>query len=402
MNSKKSSLSSIITIVMTIFFITDVILGLMILQKKLETSKQEQKQETAEEEAVSPIATEEETPVAEETAPAAEETTPAAEEATPAKEAEAPVKEAEAPAANNELIQVGFVQVGHESDWRMANTQNYQDTFNEANGYELLFKDCNYDSAVQMEIVRIFIALGVDYICLSPIQPAGWDGVLKDAQDAGVPVLIVDGDIEADPSLYTTQLACDMVAEGEMAGNWLAEYLGDKDARILVIEGSIGASATLERTKGFNNIAAQHDNWEILDSQSGDFTYAGGQQVMESYIKSYKDFNVVICQNDNEAYGAMDAMDAAGITYGVDGDVTIISFDATYDGLRYTLDGKITCNVECNPLQAPFAAELIRKLEAGEAVDKNSFVKDKIFVAPGIESQYAITMTQEILDSRTY
>ena len=76
---------------------------------------------------------------------------------------------------------------------------------------------------------------------------------------------------------------------------------------------------------------------------------------MESFIKSYSDFNVVVCQNDNEAYGAMDAMDAAGITYGVDGDVTIISFDATHDGLQYTLDGKITCNVECNPLQAGFA-----------------------------------------------
>ena len=67
-------------------------------------------------------------------------------------------------------------------------------------------------------------------------------------------------------------------------GNWLAEYLGDKDANILVIEGSVGASAALGRTEGFNQVAGEHDNWKILDSQSGDFTQAGGQEVMESFL----------------------------------------------------------------------------------------------------------------------
>ena len=337
-----------------------------------------------------------------EEAPAAatEEAAPAEEEAAPAEE-EASAGEA-APAADGELIKVGFAQVGHESDWRAANTKNYQDTFSEANGYELSFVDCDNDHAVQIETVRGFIEQELDYICIAPIQSAGWDTVLQEAQDAGIDVLIVDRAVDADESLYTTALGCDMVAEGEAAGNWLAEYLNGEDAKILVIEGSVGASATLGRTEGFNNIVAQNSNWEVLDSQSGDFTQAGGQEVMESFIKSYSDFNVVVCQNDNEAYGAMDAMDAAGITYGVDGDVIIISFDATHDGLQYTLDGKITCNVECNPLQAGFAEEVIKKLVAGETVDKWTLVEDEAFVAPGIESAYAVTMSQEVLDGRAY
>lgn len=326
---------------------------------------------------------------------------PEAEEEAPAEDAEADA-EAEAPAASGETISVGFAQVGHESDWRAANTQNYQDTFSAENGYELAFVDADNDNAVQLEAVRGFIQQEVDYICIAPIETAGWDTVLQEAQDAGIPVLIVDRSVDADPSLYETQIGCDMVAEGETAGNWLAEYLDGAEAKILVIEGSVGASATLGRTEGFNNIAANHSEWEILDSQSGDFTQAGGQEVMESFIKSYSDFNVVVCQNDNEAYGAMDAMDAAGIKYGVDGDVIIISFDATHDGLQYTLDGKINCNVECNPLQAEFAAEVIQKLQAGEAIDAVTVVKDEAFVAPGIESQYAVTMTQEVLDGRAY
>lgn len=336
------------------------------------------------EEAAAPAATEE---------AAAEEEAPAAEEAA---------TEEAAPAADGEVITVGFAQVGHESDWRAACTQNYQDIFSAENGYELSFVDADNDNAAQIEAVRGFIQQELDYIIIAPIETAGWDTVLQEAQDAGIPVLIVDRAVDADPSLYDAHVGCDMVAEGETAANWLAEYLNGEEAKILVIEGTVGASATLGRTEGFNNIAADHSEWEILDSQSGDFTQSGGQEVMESFIKSYSDFNVVVCQNDNEAYGAMDAMDAAGITYGVDGDVTIISFDATHDGLQYTLDGKITCNVECNPLQAVFADQVIKTLQSGGTPEFETIVTDEAFVAPGITSQYATTMTQEVLDGRAY
>ena len=307
-----------------------------------------------------------------------------------------------APAMADDLTVIGFAQVGHESDWRAANTIDYQTTFTEENGYELLFVDADNDHTAQMEAVRNFIQQEVDYIVICPVQEAGWEVVLEEAQDAGIPVIIADRTVSADPALYTTFLGTDTALEGETAGLWLAEYLDGAEAKILVIEGSVGASAAIGRTNGFNKIAEQHEEWEILDSQSGDFTQAGGQQVMESYLKSYSDFNVLVCQNDNEAYGAMDAMDAAGVTYGVDGDVIIISFDATKEGLTRTLDGRINCNVECNPLQAAGVEDIIAKIIAGEEIPAVTIVPDEAFVAPGIESELAITMTQEILDGRAY
>ncbi len=270
-------------------------------------------------------------------------------------------------------------------------------------GYSLDLVDCDNDNAAQLEAVRTFISKDMDYIVIAPIQSAGWDTVLQEAQDAGIPVIIADREIEASDDLYDAWVGTNTTNEGITAGNWLAEYLGDKDANILVIEGSVGASAALGRTEGFNQVAGEHDNWKILDSQSGDFTQAGGQEVMESFIKSYEgQFNVVVCQNDNEAYGAMDAMDAAGITYGVDGDVTLISFDATHDGLQYTLDGKINCDVECNPIQAEVVKGVIEKMQAGEEFEKTTLVEDQAFVAPGIESEYATTMTDEVLAGRAY
>jgi simple sugar transport system substrate-binding protein len=305
--------------------------------------------------------------------------------------------------AEEDLITVGYAQVGHESDWRTANTQNYQDVFSEENGYDLSFVDCDNDNAAQIEAVRNFINQELDYIVIAPIQSAGWDTVLQEAQDAGIPVIIADREIEADSSLYDAWVGTNTTNEGITAGNWLSEYLDGEEANILVIEGSVGASASLGRTNGFNQVAEEHDEWNIIDSQSGDFTQAGGQEVMESFIKSYEgQFNVVICQNDNEAYGAMDAMDAAGITYGVDGDVVLISFDATHDGLQYTLDGKINCDVECNPIQAEVVADVIQKMEAGEEYEETTLVNDEAFVAPGIESEYATTMTDDILAGRAY
>ena len=326
-------------------------------------------------------------------APAAE--APAAE----APAAEAPA--AEAP-AEKELITVGFAQVGHESDWRMANTKNYQDIFSVENGYDLVFVDCDNDNAVQIEAVRTSIQQDVDYIILAPIQSAGWESVLQEAKDAGIPVIVADRQVDADASMYDAFIGTDCYVEGVAAGNWLAEYLNGEPAKILEIYGTIGASAAIGRAEGFAEVMANHPEWELLDSQSGDFTQTGGQEVMESFIKSYDDFNVVYCHNDNEAYGAMDAMDAAGITYGVGGDVIIISFDATHDGLQYTLDGKIHCNVECNPIQAQYVADIIQMMEAGEEFPTYTLVQDSAFCAPGIESQYAVTMTQEILDGRAY
>ena len=325
---------------------------------------------------------------------------PAAPAAT---EAAAPAAtEAAAPAEDSKIV-VGFAQVGHESDWRTANTKNYQDVFSAENGYDLVFVDCDNDNAVQIEAVRTSIQQGVDYIILAPIQSAGWESVLQEAKDAGIPVIVADRQVDADPSMYDAFLGTDTSVEGKLAGDWLAEYLNGAEANILVIEGSVGSSAAIGRTNGFNAVAAEHPEWTILDSQSGDFTQTGGQEVMESFIKSYNGkFNVVVCQNDNEAYGAMDAMDAAGVTYGVGGDVIIISFDATKEGLTRTLAGKINCNVECNPLQAAGVMDIIAKIQAGEEIPDVTIVPDEAFVAPGITSELAQTMTQEILDGRAY
>lgn len=281
------------------------------------------------------------------------------------------------------LITVGFAQVGHESDWRTASTNSVQAAFSKENGFDLQFVDCDNDSATQLEAVRNFIEQDVDYIVIDPIVSTGWDTVLTEAQDAGIPVIVIDRTID-DSDKYVSWVGSEFTNEGLAAGAWLKAYAdlkGIKTLNILVIEGTTGSSAQIGRTNGFKTIA-DANGWNIIDSQSGDFTQDGGQAVMESYCKSYAGkFNVVVCQNDNEAFGAEDAMSAAGVSYGVGKDVILISFDACTAGLTDVLAGKINADFQCNPLQGPFCADIIKKLSEGQTVDKKTYMVEPWYVS---------------------
>ena len=316
--------------------------------------------------------------------------------------------------ASDDLITVGFVQVGHESDWRTAHTNSIQAALSEENGFDLQFVDCDNDSAAQLEAVRQFIQSDVDYIAIDPIVATGWDTVLTEAEDAGIPVVVVDRTID-DSDKYTAFLGTLTKNEGLAAGAWLKDYAAAKgidELNILVISGTTGASAQIGRTEGFDTYV-ESEGWNKLDEQTGDFTQEGGQKVMESYCKSYEGkFNVVVCQNDNEAFGAMQAMDAAGVTYGADGDVILISFDACKAGLQDVLDGKLNADFQCNPLQGPDLADLIKKIDAGEEVPRETYMAEPWYVhdddltsvtytnAAGEEvTEDLVHVTQEIVDA---
>ena len=326
-------------------------------------------------------------------------------------------------AAADDTITVGFSQVGAESDWRTANTESMKSTFSEENGYELIFDDAQQKQENQLTAIRNFIQQEVDYILLAPVTETGWDTVLQEAKDADIPVIIVDRMVDvSDDSLYTTWIGTDSLLEGRKAAEWLNAYttakgIDAKDVNIVDIQGTIGSTAQIGRSKGLEE-GVDNYGWNLLAQQSGEFTQAKGQEVMESMLKQYDNINVVYCENDNEAFGAIDAIEAAGKTVGSDianGEIMVMSFDTTNAGLTDTLSGKIACDVECNPLHGPRAEELIKALEAGEEVQKLNYVDEEIFAADDTvdkvkavnsldeEGEYDVTpITQEIIDGRAY
>ena len=221
----------------------------------------------------------------------------------------------------NDLITVGFSQVGAESDWRTANTESMKSTFTEANGYRLIFDDAQQKQENQLKAIRNFIQQEVDYIVLAPVTESGWDAVLKEAKDADIPVIIVDRMVDvSDDSLYTAWVGSNFKLEGQKACAWLKAYQDAKKIdkiNIVDIQGTIGASAQIGRTEALNE-AVKANGWNLLAQQTGEFTQAKGQEVMESMLKQYKDINVVYCENDNEAFGAIDAIEAQSVIHFMD------------------------------------------------------------------------------------
>jgi ABC-type sugar transport system substrate-binding protein len=294
--------------------------------------------------------------------------------------------------ASGELVTVGFAQTGSESGWRSANTESMKAAFSEENGFELIFNAADNDPAAQIAAVRSFINQGVDAIVIAPIVEDGWDDVLQEAQDAGIPVILEDRTVTASEDLYATWVGLDFRNEGVMAGEWAAETFGDTPTRMVVLEGTTGSAPANDRAEGFDEATAE-TAIEKIDSQTGDFTRDGGKAVMEGFLQVHgvDGIDLIYAHNDDMALGAIEAIEAAGGTPG--GDIQIVSIDAVKDGMQALIDGKINFIVECNPLLGELAAGLVTDVLAGTEVEKRYYVEDQTFT----QEQAA-----EVIDERLY
>ena len=281
------------------------------------------------------------------------------------------------PKALDELV-VGFAQVGAESGWRTANTKDIQAAFEDA-GIELKFSDAQQKQENQIKAIRSYIQQGVDYIAFSPVVETGWDAVLNEAKAAGIPVILTDRAVDSkDESLYVSFLGSDFVEEGEKAGEWAVEEFADADSvKIVQLEGTTGAAPAIDRAEGFANVIGEDDKFEIVASQTGDFTRAGGLQVMEALLKSNPDIDLVYAHNDDMGLGAIEAIEAAGLTPGVD--IKIITVDAVKDGMQALADGKINFIVECSPLLGGQLVDIVKTLNDGGTVEPRIVTEETTF-----------------------
>lgn len=302
-------------------------------------------------------------------------------------------------ASKDNLTVIGCSQLGSESVWRTANTNSIKNVFTKENGYFLIFNNARQKKENQVKALRSFISQQVDYIVFSPITENGWETVLQEAKDAQIPVLLIDRKVNVeDETLYTSWIGSDFEREGKRAGKALQDILEEQqrsaeDINIIVLKGTEGASATIGRTNGFDSVVKQHKNWKILEQQGADFTTAKGKEEMAKIIKRHRKIDVVVAQNDDMMFGAVEAIKEAGKTTGTDGDIIVISFDATRQGLEMVQDGTINADIECNPVQGEYIERIIQKIENGDKVNKSYFVPEKVFTKENVD---------EYLEKRTY
>ncbi|MBR1675311.1 MAG: ABC transporter substrate-binding protein [Eubacterium sp.] len=289
--------------------------------------------------------------------------------------------------SQQELIDVGFSQLGAESDYRVANTESIRGALTKQNGFNLSFDDAQQKQDKQLLAIRKFTQQEVDCIVLAPVMETGWDTVLQEAKDAGIPVIVVDRRVDvSDKSYVTAWVGSDFRKEADIACEWLKEYteakgIAPEELNIVDIQGTLGATAQIDRSNSLSNACIRY-GWNLLEQVPADYTQAKAKEVMTNLLKEYDNINVVYCENDNEAVGAIEAIEESGRKAGLDirnGEILIISFDAAHSGLSLVLEGKIALDVECNPLQGDDIARLIKAIKNGEEFPKYTYVPEQAF-----------------------
>ena len=280
--------------------------------------------------------------------------------------------------AADKKITLGFSQIGAESEWRTANTVSIKDAAKAA-GINLKFMDAQQKQENQIKAIRSFIAQKVDVIALAPVVETGWDTVLKEAQKAKIPVILVDRNIDSkDDSLYVTKIGSDFHEEGMKAGKWLVDnYKKSGDVKIVELQGTVGSAPAIERKKGFEEVIKADPRFKITRSQTGDFTRTKGKEVMEAFLKTDPNIDVLYAHNDDMAIGAIQAIEAAGKKPGTD--IVIIGVDAVKGAFEAMMAGKMNVTVECNPQLGPQLMGIVKDVVDGKQLPKYIATKEGVF-----------------------
>jgi ABC-type sugar transport system substrate-binding protein len=297
--------------------------------------------------------------------------------------------------AGDDKIVFGFAQVGAESEWRTANTNSIKSSAEEA-GIELKFSDAQQKQENQIKAIRSFIAQKVDVIGFSPVVESGWETVLKEAKDAGIPVILVDRAVDTeDETLFASFIGSDFVEEGRKAARLIIEEFKDQEGPINIVElqGTVGSAPAIDRKAGFEElILAEGNKFKIIKSQTGDFTRAKGKEVMEAFLKSDGDnIDVLYAHNDDMGIGAIQAIEEYGLKPAED--IYIVSVDAVKGAFEAMVAGKLNATVECNPQMGPQVMEMVKDLVAGKELPRRVVTK---------ESVYTMDQAAELLPTRQY
>ena len=288
--------------------------------------------------------------------------------------------------ASGELIKVGIINNDpNESGYRTANDKDLKAMFTAENGYEASFA-YSLKNDEQITAAQKFIQDGVDYLLLSAADTAGWDSVLKDAQDAGIRVILFDRTIDADASLYEASIVSDMAKEGQTAVDWLKGQ-GLSEYKIIHLQGVMGSAAQQGRSGALDEAVAS-DGWTLVTQQTAEWNAEKAQQIVQSVIDSGESFNVIYAENDDMAKGAVAALDKANISHGVGKDVIVMGFDCNKWALEELLNQNWNYDGQCNPFQASYIDEIIKTLESGGTIsEKTIIMEEKGFDAASITQE---------------
>ena len=279
--------------------------------------------------------------------------------------------------AGTEQFTVGFSQMESDNPWRIAETKSIRDEAAKR-GIPLVVTDAQGQTAKQVSDVEDLIARRVNMIFLAPREFDGLAPALQAAKQANIPVVLIDRAAAGTPGEdYRTLLASNFIEQGQRAADWLAKATNGK-AQIVELLGTPGASVAADRSQGFRDEIKKYPGMQIIAAQTGNFTRAEGERVMQNLAQSLgSKITAVYAHNDEMALGAIQALKSAGRKPGQD--VIIVSVDGQKAALEAIMAGELGATVESNPRFGPLAFDTMEKLRKGETVPPKILLTDRLF-----------------------
>lgn len=278
-----------------------------------------------------------------------------------------------------DTLTIGYVAVGPEGGWRDAHEKAIRDAFDAESGFELKYAPASSptDQNSQINAFATFVNDEVDAILLTATEASGWESSLELAQEAEIPVILLDRGVDADDSLYVTRIAPDNVNVAAQVGEWALEQFPD-GANYYVLEGVPGLSVVNERNEGFEGAIEGASGWNKVGAQTANWSADEGKSVTETVLRANNnDIQFIFAQNDEMGIGAAQAVKDAGLTPGTD--VKIATIDGTTGALEALAAGDLSFVAQYNPFFGDLAIDAVNKAIAGEQVEKTIIVPGEAF-----------------------
>lgn len=281
---------------------------------------------------------------------------------------------------------IGMSQCNLGEPWRVAMNDQIKMAADKHPEFEVIFSDAAQDNSKQIADIQSFIQQKVDLIITSPNEATPLTNVVKEAYEAGIPIILLDRKIDGDT--YSQFIGADNVDMGKQAGEYVAKTLLPDGGKVCVIKGLEGTSGGIDRDNGFKEGIKANDKVEIIASNNADCLREKAITIAEEMLQANTEIDLFLALNDPMAEGAYIAAKNAGR----EKDILFVGFDGlpTPDGgIKSVIEGRISMTQVYPTGGAEAIENAYNLLVNGTPLEKNVTLKSEIVVPDNAEELLA-------------
>jgi inositol transport system substrate-binding protein len=251
------------------------------------------------------------------------------------------------------------------------------------------FEDGQMDIQRQMDQVQNLLSSGVKALIVSPIDASATAPMTAAAEKAGIPIVYVNNKpLEKLPANGVAFVGSDESEAGKLQMQEVCKLLNGK-GKILIVMGGLSFEQTRLRTGAAEDVLKTSDcsGISVIDKQAGDWSRTSGNNLVSNWLSAGMKPDAIIANNDEMALGALQALEAAGISVGVGGGkVVVAGIDSTQDAMKSIKDGKMAASVFQDAVgQGKGALDTAQKMMRREEIKQDTYIPFELVTASNVD-----------------